>query len=325
MAGPRMDFALVRERSDFSTILTHYNIAHERRQNQITVLCPFHDDRRPSLSVNLERKLFHCFACQAKGDILDFVTMIEKVSLPEAARIVAECCSVPLDQQRSTHAQSPKTVPDRNDRSSWQNCSREVRHHDDDADLSSRIALDPTHPYLFDRGLTPELIESFGLGYYPQGRLRGRICIPIHTPDGTQVLAYCGRWANDAVPDGTPRYLMPRGFKKSELLFNYHRAAGAQHLVIVEGYWSVFRLQALNVPTVALMGTSLSDIQMELLLRSGARQLTLLLDADQAGRQATTILLPRLSSSFFVRTPILPDDQSPDTVCQDLLLAAVRL
>jgi DNA primase len=58
-------------------------------------------------------------------------------------------------------------------------------------------------------------------------------------------------------------------------LFNYHRVVGAQHLVIVEGYWSVFRLHALNVPAVALMGTSLSDLQMDLLGQSGAQRLEL--------------------------------------------------
>jgi DNA primase len=117
---------------------------------------------------------------------------------------------------------------------------------------------------------------------------------------------------------------MPRGFKKSEVLFNYHRVVGARHLVIVEGYWSVFRLHTLNVSAVALMGTSLSDIQTDLLRKSGARQLTLLLDADRAGRKATADLLPRLSSLFFVRTPTLPDGESPDTVSEILLVKATR-
>ncbi len=108
-------------------------------------------------------------------------------------------------------------------------------------------------------------------------------------------------------------------------MFNYHRVVDARHLVIVEGYWSVFRLHALNVPAVALMGTSLSDPQMDLLQQSEARQFTLLLDADRAGRTATANMLPRLSSLFFVRTPAIPDNESPDTLQEDLLLEAVQL
>jgi DNA primase len=319
-----MDFALIRERAEFATILARYDIAPARLQGQISVLCPFHDDRQPSLSVNLERKVFHCFACQAKGDILDFVARIEQVSLPDAARIVARCCGIPLEGQLSAYRRPPKTAEDRQNASSVNRRIREVRQHDGKAAPCCSTDLDPTHRYLFERELTPELIRVFGLGYCAQGRLRGRVCIPIHSPDGAQVLAYSGRWANDEVPDGIPRYLMPLGFRKSALLFNYHRVVGAQHLVIVEGYWSVFRLYALNVPAVALMGTSLSNSQMDLFRQSEARRFTLLLDADRAGRKATADLLPRLSSLFFVRTPALPDNESPDTLQEDLLLEAVR-
>jgi len=324
MAGPWMDFALIREQSDFATILARYDIAPACLQGQGSVLCPFHDDRRPSLSVNLERKVFYCFACQAKGDILEFVALIEKVSLPDAARIVARCCGIALDGPLSTHCRPPETPEDRHKESFVQGQSQKDRQYDNKASSCCSATLDPTHRYLLDRGLTPELIEVFGLGFCSQGRLRGRVCIPIHSPDGAKVLAYSGRWANDDLPDGIPRYLLPRGFKKSEVLFNYHRVVGAQHLVIVEGYWSVFRLHALNVPAVALMGTNLSEIQMELLGQPGARRLTLLLDADRAGRKATADLLPRLSSLFFVRTPTLPANKSPDMVSEDLLLETVR-
>jgi DNA primase len=317
-----MDFALIRERADFATILARYDIAPTRLQGQISVLCPFHDDRRPSLSVNLDRKLFYCFACQAKGDILDFVARIEQVSLPDAAGIVARCCGM---GQLPDYRPPQETAEHRQNASSGSGRVREVRQQGGKAAPGCSTALDPTHRYLFDRGLTPELIRVFGLGYCAQGRLRGRVCIPIHSPDGTQVLAYSGRWANDEVSNGIPRYLMPHGFRKSALLYNYHRVVGAQHLVIVEGYWSVFRLHALKVPAVALMGTSLSDPQMGLLRQSEAQRFTLLLDADRAGRKATADLLPRLSSLFFVHTPAIPDNESPDTLQEGLLLEAVRL
>jgi len=331
MAEPWINFAFIREHADFATMLARYAIAHAQNQNQVLALCPFHDDRQPSLSVNLEGKLFHCFACQAKGDILDFVARIEAVSLIEAAGMVAQCCGIPtegqLPAQHGPVKMPVKAVVGRRRRfrgPSVQNGSQDDCRRDGKAALWCRTDLDPTHRYLFDRGLTPELIELFGLGYCEQGRLRNRVCIPIHSPDGAHILAYSGRWASDDVPKGIPRYLMPRGFRKSEVLFNYHRIVGAEHLVIVEGYWSVFRLHALKVPAVALMGTSLSDVQIDLLRQSGARQLTLLLDADDAGRQATSDLLPRVASLFFVRTPMLPDGTSPDEVAEDLLLGAMR-
>jgi DNA primase len=324
MARPWMDFAYIREHADFATVLAHYSIAHAPGQNQVSVLCPFHDDRRPSLSINLEAKIFHCFACQAKGDILDFVTMIEKISLPDAARIIAQCCMIPLDGQSSTNTRPANSADNRNKGMTAKSHSGEAGQPGGKASLCCSASLDPTHRFLRERGVTPELIKEFGLGFCAQGRLRGRVCIPIHSPDGAQVLAYAGRWVNDHVPDGIPRYLLPRGFKKNQVLYNYHRVVGARHLVIVEGYWSVFRLHALHVPAVALMGTSLSASQIDLLCQSGARRITLLLDADAAGGKATKDLLPRLSSLFFIHTPALPDAESPDMVSENLLLEAVR-
>ena len=152
-----------------------------------------------------------------------------------------------VDGQLSTHCRPQETPEDRHNESFVQGQSREGRQYDNNASSCCSATLDPAHRYLLDRGLTPELIEVFGLGFCSHGRLRDRVCIPIHSPDGAKFLAYSGRWASDDVPDGIPRYLMPRGFKKSEVLFNYHRVVGAQHLVIVEGYWSVFRLHALVV------------------------------------------------------------------------------
>ena len=324
MAGPRINFAFIREQAEFATILARYGIAKPPNQNQVAVLCPFHDDRRPSLSVNLEGKVFHCFACQTKGDIFDFVANIEAVSLIEAAGIVARCCGIPPDGQLPAHHGPVKTAVDRHKGPGVQNGSQDNRRRGDKTSLCCRTDLDPTHWYLFDRGLTLALIGMFGLGYCGHGRLRNRVCIPIHSPDGARILAYSGRWAHDDVPKGVPRYLMPRGFRKNEVLFNYHRVVGAEHLVIVEGCWSVFRLHALKGPAVALMGTSLSDAQIDLLRQSGARRITLLLDADEAGRQAALDLLPRLVSLFFVRTPVLPDGTSPDDVAENLLLGAVR-
>jgi DNA primase len=191
--------------------------------------------------------------------------------------------------------------------------------------LDFKLKLDGRHPYLAERGLSPELVETFGLGYCRAGILQGRICIPIHDESGNLV-AYAGRWAADDVPPGQPRYKVPPGFKRSSVLFNLHRIAGkTNHIVVVEGYWSVFRLHTLGVAAVALMGRSLSAGQEDLLVRSGAQLLTLLLDGDDPGRQATADILPRLVHRMFVRTPMVPDGEAPDSIQQRELVEAVQI
>jgi DNA primase len=170
-----------------------------------------------------------------------------------------------------------------------------------------------------ERGVGPELAAAFGLGYCSGGTMRGRICIPIHDHRGALV-AYAGRCANDELPRDVPKYVLSRRFPKRRVLFGLHRVAGAEQVVLVEGYWSVFRLHALKIPAIALMGRTLSPEQETLLTKSRIRMLTLLLDGDAPGREATDELLPRLAKAFFVRVVSLPDGAEPDTVPEQFLI-----
>src|SRR5918995_6669900 len=105
----------------------------------------------------------------------------------------------------------------------------------------------------------------------------------------------------------------------------YHRVNGAEHLILVEGYWSVFRLHTLGLPSVALMGRVLFAEQEALLRASGVRMLTLLLDGDRPGREATGELLPRLAKKFFVHVVHLPEGAQPDTVPEQFLLKVLSI
>ena len=187
--------------------------------------------------------------------------------------------------------------------------------------LTFTLKLDPAHPYLVERGLSAELVAEFGLGYCSRGVMAGRICIPIHDAAG-QLVAYAGRWPGEP-PEGVERYRLPKKFEKSRVLFNLHRVSDAEHVVLVEGYWSAFRLHALGVPVAALMGSSVSEEQLALLRERGTRHVTLLLDGDDAGRKARERALPALASAFFVRAPLLPDGEKPDTLGEAELLQLV--
>ena len=98
----------------------------------------------------------------------------------------------------------------------------------------------------------------------------------------------------------------------------------ARHLVLVEGYFSVFRMSSLAIPSVALMGCTLSKRQNEPLRDAGVSNVTLLLDSDGPGRQATEKLLPRLAHEFFVCAPMLPFATEPDTADEMVLRAIVK-
>jgi len=92
MVNQFIDFAYVKEHADFEAVLYHYNIKTVGSGGEVRALCPFHEERKPSLSVNLEKKVFHCFGCETKGNILEFVQMMEGETLrqPSAANVPHE-------------------------------------------------------------------------------------------------------------------------------------------------------------------------------------------------------------------------------------------
>ena len=186
--------------------------------------------------------------------------------------------------------------------------------------LDLKLKLDHEHPFLAECGITPEVAEAFGIGFADRGIMKDRIAIPIHNERG-ELVAYAGRYAKEDVPDGTLRYRLPKTFFKSLVLYNLHRAKEFEkrHVVIVEGFWSAVRLHRDGIPAVALMGTSCSPEQAELLRSAGFRFATLLLDGDDAGRKATPELLAVLSKKIYVRTVELPDGDKPDTMNSSLL------
>jgi DNA primase len=189
--------------------------------------------------------------------------------------------------------------------------------------LTFTLKLDPEHPYLRERGLSAEQVAQFGLGYCSRGVMAGRTCIPIHNERGALV-AYAGRWPGEDVPDGEGKYKLPPKFQKARVLFNLHRVAESEHLVLVEGYWSTFRLHALGVPVASPMGWSVSPEQIRLLQGRGVRFLTVLLDGAKTGYEARERLLPELASTFFVFAPQLPEGEKPDTLGEPELLELVR-
>ena len=147
--------------------------------------------------------------------------------------------------------------------------------------------------------------------------MKNRVVIPIHDEKG-QLVAYAGRWPEDDPPEGEQKYMLPAGFKKNLVLFNLHRVK-EEEVVLVEGYWSVFRLHELGLPAVALMGRTLSDEQEKLLASTQLKRLVVMMDGDQPGRQAQPELLPRLARKFFTRVVELPEGEQPDTVEESFL------
>jgi len=235
------------------------------------------------------------------GNVLDLVACMEACSIREAA-LRLRAWSGALGETGLPHQLVSKGKrPDR---------SREELPR-----LSFTLRLQ-WHPYLEQRAIQWPTAAWFGVGYYGgSGFLRGRMVFPIHNERG-ELVAYAGR-----TMDGRePRYLFPPGFRKSQVVFNFHRAVEAAArrggvVIVVEGFFDCLKVhQAGYGNVVALMGTSLSDRQSELL--DTFRELVVMLDGDEAGRRASRVLAARWPAASMAWVPAgrQPDQLSSEEI-----------
>jgi DNA primase len=181
-----------------------------------------------------------------------------------------------------------------------------------------------THTWLESRGIAKATAATFGVGFFPgKGMMAGRIVIPIHNSTG-ELVAYAGRAVDDTTE---PRYLLPSGFVKVNELYNLHRAiaaGGSRGVVVVEGFFDAMKVYEAGYPAViALMGSSLSDTQAELIATNFTRAIVML-DGDDAGREALPAVLTQLARLTDVRVAQLPPGSQPDTLSQEQIREVLR-
>lgn len=303
------DFAAIKRSVPLALVLERYHVALRRSgHDQYRRRCPIHrGGGGEALHANLSRNIFHCFSCGAGGSVLDFVAAIERCSLPDAAWRLQEAGLVSVQPAALAQPGRPLVT-------------------------KKRIALTPlgftlrgidsTHAYLSVWGIDAYTAEQFGIGFYSgPGIFSGRLVIPIHNQHG-DLVAYCGR----AVDGSEPRYRFPSGFAKSEVLFNFHRAAAAAKpaVVVVEGFFDCFKLYQAGVRSVvALMGSALYERPQRLLLQQ-FQTVILMWDGDAAGRRATAEIAARLQAHRSILVIDVPPDVQPDRMNTDQIRQILR-
>ena len=332
--GKLIKFDHVNTHGDFEKLLTHYRIDYTKRGNQLRALCPLHEDTNPSLSIALEAdgdtrpNTFHCFGCNQSGSIIDFAAHLDGGTLREGAEIVAELsgCGLapaktksdkrprgakrPAKARNSSKRVNPRTNAGNAD-TSGSAASGDVCEGDPgNKPLQFSLKLDFDHQYVVER-INSWARSQFGIGVCDvesRSMMAGRCCVPVHNAKG-ELIAYAGRYLGDD-PDAE-KWLFPPGFKKMQELYNLHRVAGAELVVLVEGFFDAVRLAELGIPAVACMGTAVSEAQVELLNVVGVRRVVVTFDGDDEGQAAVPAALSLLAHSFFVRLGALPDGEDP--------------
>jgi len=290
-----------------------------RRQGARWVgLCPFHEERTPSFSVDAQEKLYHCFGCGVGGDTIKFVEEKEGLGFADAVELLADRYGVELEREK----EDPKAEARRAQRRRLEELLARGASFYSSYLWDSEEAHKPRE-YLAGRGLGEEVLRAFGVGYAPSAwdqlllrgqragfkieelravglvqrgrgggeydRFRERIMFPIRDRRG-RVLGFGGRAMRS---DQGAKYVNTAEtdfFHKSQMLYGIDVAkaaiAKAGRAVVVEGYTDVLALHQAGVEeVVGVMGTSITDEQVAAL--SGMiEEVVLALDADAAGQEA---------------------------------------
>jgi DNA primase len=327
-----INFKELRAKLDFEQVLLHYGVEVKKKGDQHHGFCPLptHTGKgnSPSFSANLAKKIFQCFGCGAKGNILEFAALMEKLD-PQDGTALREVALKLQDRFCPEHSGKPaepaKPVSEKRLAAVQTDDPKEEKPVVINQPLDFELkGLKTEHPYLGSRGFTPETIEWFGLGFCSRGMLKSRVAIPLHDSDG-RLIGYAGRVVDDtAINDENPRYRFPGKrekdgtvfeFRKTLFLYNGFRIkAPVDDLIVVEGFASVWWLtQHRFSSVVATMGSDCSEKQVDLILSlvKPNGRVWLMPDGDKAGERCVLTLLPQIAPHRLVRWVKLTADKQP--------------
>lgn len=329
----------VRLRNDITDVVSGY-VRLERKGRRLFGLCPFHNEKSPSFSVDPDKQLFYCFGCNKGGSTIQFIMFIENLEFLEAIKLLAERAGITLPEPEDSKERQKAGL------------KKEILAINREAarfffsTLAGKAGLE-AQQYLKGRALQEKTIKQFGLGFSPHGwrdltqhllskgtsedvlqaaglslkakngdlvdRFRGRVMFPIFDIRGN-IIGFGGR-----VIDGSqPKYMNSPDtlvYNKSRELYglNFARMSASKRLLMVEGYMDVISLHQAGIDyAVASLGTALTQNQ-AWILKKYSSEVIIGYDSDSAGQAATMRGLEILEQAgCSVRVLVIPEGKDPD-------------
>jgi DNA primase len=333
----------VKEASDIVEVISGYTDL-KRSGTRYSGLCPFHDERSPSFSVDATEKLYHCFGCGVGGDVIKFVEEKEGLAFPDAVEALADRYGVELERE----AEDPRAEEMRRKRARLSELLERTAGFYATF-LRDAPQAERARRYLKERGLGQEALDEFGVGCAPgtwdtillrgqqagytteeleaaglvlksqkgkgyYDRFRSRIVFPIRDARGRVQ----GFGARALLPDQKPKYVnSPEGelYSKRRTLYGIERARAqivkGETAVVVEGYTDVIACHQAGIRNaVAIMGTAITPEQVKI-LSAYANEAVLALDADRAGREAMLRAQRVGAAKLRLRVARMPEGKDP--------------
>ncbi len=333
----------VAERLSIVDLIGEY-VSLKRSGANFMGLCPFHNEKTPSFTVNPAKEIFHCFGCGAGGDIFSFVMKMEGLSFPEALNKLAARAGVAIEDRPLSDAEKKYRLERQEQRSIMLLAAQHYRDSLTNTPEGAEARL-----YLQEREVDRETESAYGLGYAPERRdalvrllkakefsldlaeqlgiirkgdrgwyelLNNRLIFPIRDNQG-QPIGFAGRVLDNSLPKYINSPESPL-YHKSSVLFGVDlalrdiRKSGTA--IIVEGYFDHLALYRAGIRNaLATCGTALTDGHIAL-LKKHAEKVCLLFDGDNAGRKATVRAMELcLEQSLPVYIVSLPKEEDPDS------------
>ena len=346
------DFAQsVKQQADIVKVIEGYIRLRKTGGVNFTGLCPFHKEKSPSFSVHAVRQFYHCFGCGVSGDVFSFVGAIENVGFPEAVRIVAQKCGIPLPKREFS---SPEEAAEARLRGKLLELHEVATAWFEEQLQGPEGAL--AREYLAGRGLSPEGIKKFHIGYAPdsfhaleerlggiadgatlrasglfsakeQGdgalgpiydRFRKRVMFPIAN-EGGRVIAFTARTLDTGEKAGAKYINSPETplYSKGQVLFNLDKAKSvvrqAGFALLVEGQMDCISVFLRGIQNViATSGTAFTEQQVAI-LRRHTQNVVVNFDPDAAGSNAAEKSIALLTEEgFSIKIVTLDGGLDPD-------------
>lgn len=325
----------VRQKTDIVDIIGERIPLVSKGKNFFGV-CPFHDDSNPSMCVSREKQIYTCFSCHATGNVFTFLMNYDHMDFKEALSYLGERSGVNVSDVKISKKQtkfdklyeaynfSVKYFQNNLVSSVGKDARKYLleRKIDDDVIKEFEIGLsldkrDDLSKLLINKGYELSTLNKIGLSSDDHDVYNDRVMFPLYDVSGKAV-GFSGRIYKD---NGQNKYLNTKEtdiFKKGEMLYHYHKAMEEcrkkKSVIVMEGFMDVIRAYTVGVKnTVALMGTALTNDQINLLKRL-SNNIILCLDGDDPGVNATInngeLLLDK---GVEVKVLVLPKDDDPDT------------
>lgn len=295
--GGTEGYSVQKKREELAKVLHYYGLLEEFDNGAYKIMCPFHDDLRPSMKINMEDGSFKCFGCEVSGEAKDFVKLANAGELNDLQALVEFYRILKSDEVKNLK------VADRKNRKKQNKFIHDMAYdfyfglrtvdweNDEDEEVIKSAE------YMEKRGFSRKILNQC------KAKVTYQKNYPIVFPmyDGSEFRGWVCRTTNKEI-EKKRKYLYNEGFSRSTTLVGHYK--GSDRVVVVEGYMDRLRVRSFGEKrVVAVLGWKMTANQIEKLKKQGVKEIISFLDNDKCGRKGTEFL----GKFFEVKRPEYPN------------------